>query len=147
MDVLFVEDDPGDIRLAREAFSVSDKPINLHVALDGMEAMAFLRKEGAYATAPRPHLILLDLNLPKMDGRELLVKIKTDCILKAIPTIILTASDTDADLQFCYDNCANVYVKKPKDWESFVRVVRSVNRLWLALAKMPGDNPKALEVA
>ena len=139
MDVLLVEDNPGDIRLAREAFRLSEKPITLHVVCDGVDAMAFLRKEGAYANAPGPHLILLDLNMPKLDGREVLVKIKTDPNLKHIPTLILSTSAGDSDLQFAYENCANCYVTKPKDWESFAHVIRSIDRLWLALAKFPSE--------
>jgi CheY-like chemotaxis protein len=141
MDVLLVEDNPGDIRLAQEAFAASKRPINIHVARDGVDAMAFLQKEGAYARAPRPHLILLDLNLPKMNGREVLVKIKTDASLKSIPTIILTSSELEADLQTSYENSANCYVTKPKDFETFVDFVRAIETLWFVLTSEPESVP------
>jgi two-component system, chemotaxis family, response regulator Rcp1 len=137
MDVLLVEDNVGDVRLAQEAFRHSEQPINLHVACDGVEAMAFLRQEGAYVQAPRPNLILLDLNLPKMDGREVLNKIKADKNLKIIPTIILTSSELDADIQHCYENSANCYIRKPRDWDVFEHVVKSVNNFWFVLAQLP----------
>jgi CheY-like chemotaxis protein len=137
MDALLVEDNAGDVRLAREAFRLSKKPINLHVVGDGGEAMAFLRTEGAHVHAPRPHLILLDLNLPKMDGREVLANIKADENLKSIPTIILTSSELESDIQHCYENNANCYLKKPTDWDTFDDVVRSVNKFWFGLAKLP----------
>jgi chemotaxis family two-component system response regulator Rcp1 len=137
MDVLLVEDNVGDVRLAQEAFRGSDQPIKLHVANNGVEAMAFLRKEGVHARAPRPNLILLDLNLPKMDGREVLVIIKEDAALKSIPTIILTTSELDADVDFCYRNGANCYLRKPKSWDDFHNIVKSVNTYWFALAKLP----------
>jgi two-component system response regulator len=99
--------------------------------------MAFLRQEGVYVHAPRPNLILLDLNLPKMDGREVLAKIKTDKSLKSMPTIILTSSELETDIQHCYENSANCYLKKPTDWDTFDHVVRSVNKFWFGLAKLP----------
>jgi two-component system, chemotaxis family, response regulator Rcp1 len=141
MDVLLVEDNPGDIRLAQEAFAASKRPINIHVVRDGVDAMAFLQKEGAYVRAPRPHLILLDLNLPKMNGREVLVKIKTDASLKSIPTIILTSSELEADLQTSYENSANCYVTKPKDFETFVDFVRAMETLWFVLTSEPESVP------
>lgn len=141
MDVLLVEDNPGDIRLAQEAFAASKRPVNIHVVRDGVDAMAFLQKEGAYAHAPRPHLILLDLNLPKMNGREVLVKIKTDASLKSIPTIILTSSELEADLQTSYENNANCYVTKPKDFETFVDFVRAMETLWFVLTSEPESLP------
>jgi chemotaxis family two-component system response regulator Rcp1 len=139
MDILLVEDNPGDIRLAQEAFRESQNPVNLHVARDGVEAMFFLRREGSHVHAPRPDLILLDLNLPKMDGREVLTKIKTNSDLKTIPTLILTTSIAESDLEYCYENCANCYVTKPKDWDSFVHVVRAVNDFWCGSVKLPSD--------
>ena len=99
--------------------------------------MAFLRQEGAYVHAARPNLILLDLNLPKMDGREVLANIKADENLKSIPTIILTSSELETDIQHCYENNANCYLKKPTDWDTFDDVVRSVNKFWFGLAKLP----------
>jgi two-component system, chemotaxis family, response regulator Rcp1 len=139
MDVLLIEDNAADVRLAQEAFGLSKKPINLHVVGDGVEAMSFLRRNGAYVDAPRPHVILLDLNLPKMDGREVLTILKNDIDLKAIPTIILTSSDARADIEYCYRNSANCYIRKPDDWDSFSHVVRSINSLWFTLAKIPGN--------
>src|ERR1700685_154506 len=123
MDVLLIEDNAADVRLAREAFRLSTKPINLHVIGDGVEAMPFLRQDGAYVDAPRPHVILLDLNLPKMDGREVLAILKSDIDLKTISTIILTTSDAKSDIDYCYQNSANCYIRKPEDWDSFSNVV------------------------
>jgi CheY-like chemotaxis protein len=138
MDVLLVEDDPGDVRLIREAFRLSKNPINLHVIGDGMEAMAFLRQEGAHAHAARPHLILLDLNLPKMDGREVLASLKNDSSLKAIPTIVLTASEAAADTKYCYARGANCFVRKPGDWDAYQNVVAAINTFWILLVNLPG---------
>ena len=113
MDILLVEDNPGDVRLAQEAFRNSNAAVTLHIARDGEEAMSFLRREGVHVDAPRPHIILLDLNLPRLDGRETLAKIKSDKSFKAIPTIILTTSDAEVDISYCYENYANCYVRKP----------------------------------
>ena len=137
MDVLLVEDNVGDIRLAREAFRVAEPPINLHLARDGVEAMAFLRKEGDHLHAPRPNLILLDLNLPKKNGRQVLAEIKNDAGLNSIPTIILTSSELNSDIQQCYENFANCYLKKPTDWDTFDHLVKAVNSFWFVLAKLP----------
>jgi two-component system, chemotaxis family, response regulator Rcp1 len=136
-EVLLVEDSPGDVRLTREAFRESSKPVRLHLAADGIEAMAFLRREGIYANVPRPDLILLDLNLPKMDGREVLVLIKKDKSLKIIPTIILTTSDDEADVTISYQLQANCYLRKPAHWDAFDSLVRSINAFWLTRAKLP----------
>jgi len=137
IEVLLVEDSPGDVRLTQEAFREFDKPIRLHLAADGIEAMAFLRREGTYADAPRPDLILLDLNLPKMDGREVLALIKKDRDLKIIPTIILTTSDDEADVMISYQLQANCYLRKPAHWDAFDSLVRSINAFWLTRAKLP----------
>jgi two-component system, chemotaxis family, response regulator Rcp1 len=137
IEVLLVEDSPGDVRLTQEAFRDSRKPVRLHLAADGMEAMAFLRHEGIYANAPRPDLILLDLNLPKMDGREVLALIKRDQDLKIIPTIILTTSDDEADVMISYQLQANCYLRKPAHWDAFDSLVRSINAFWLTRAKLP----------
>jgi two-component system, chemotaxis family, response regulator Rcp1 len=136
-DVLLVEDSPGDVRLTQEAFRAYGKPVRLHLAADGIEAMAFLRREGIYANVPRPDLILLDLNLPKMDGREVLALIKTDQSLKIIPTIILTTSDDEADVMNCYQLQANCYLRKPARWDAFDSLVRNINAFWLTRAKLP----------
>jgi CheY-like chemotaxis protein len=137
MDVLLIEDSPGDVRLAEEAFRASEKPIHLHVVGDGVEAMTFLRREGAHENAPRPNLILLDLNLPIMDGREVLARIKKDESLRMIPTVILTASDAKEDLVYCYNNHANCYIRKPDEWDTFDSVVRRINEFWLFMVRLP----------
>ena len=137
IDVLLVEDSPGDVRLTQEAFRDSGKPVRLHLAADGIEAMAFLRREGIYTAAPRPDLILLDLNLPRMDGREVLALIKKDQSLKIIPTIILTTSDAESDVLISYQLQANCYLRKPAHWDAFDNLVRSINAFWLTRAKLP----------
>lgn len=141
--VLLVEDSPGDVRLTQEAFRNADKSIHLHVAVDGVEAMAFLRRQGAHADAPRPDLILLDLNLPKMDGREVLALIKEDESLKLIPTVILTTSDAEADIVKSYQLQANCYLNKPVQLDAFENLVRSINDFWLTKVKLPQQIPNA----
>ena len=136
-DVLLVEDSPGDVRLTREAFRNVNMSVHLHVAIDGVDAMAFLRREGAHANAPRPDFILLDLNLPKMDGREVLAHIKENHDLKTIPTIILTASDAEADILKSYQLQANCYLSKPVQLDEFEAIVKSINHFWLTVAKLP----------
>jgi chemotaxis family two-component system response regulator Rcp1 len=140
MQVLLVEDSPGDVRLTQEAFHDANPLVKLHLTCDGVEAMAFLRNEGAYIDAPRPDLILLDLNLPKMDGREVLAQIKGDSGLKVIPTLILTTSDARVDVIRSYQLQANVYLTKPAQLEAFESLVQSINEFWLTTAKLP---PKA----
>ena len=135
--VLLVEDNPGDVRLTREAFRDSLTSIHLHVASDGVEAMAFLRREGAYADAPRPDLILLDLNLPRMDGREVLAHIKADDNLKSIPTLILTSSKAESDILRSYQLQANAYLCKPLQLDDFESLVASVGDFWLTKVKLP----------
>jgi two-component system, chemotaxis family, response regulator Rcp1 len=135
--VLLVEDSPGDVRLTQEAFRDADSTIDLRVAADGVEAMAFLLREGRYADAPRPEFILLDLNLPKMGGREVLAHIKEDDNLKTIPTVILTTSDADADVLTSYQLQANCYVSKPVQLEEFEGLVKSINDFWLTKVKLP----------
>jgi two-component system, chemotaxis family, response regulator Rcp1 len=137
IEVLLVEDSPGDVRLTQEAFRESGKIVRLHLAADGIEAVAFLRREGIYANAPRPDLILLDLNLPKMDGREVLALIKKDPGLKIIPTIVLTTSDDEADVVISYQLQANYFLRKPAQWDAFDNLVRSINAFWLTRAKLP----------
>ena len=127
MHVLLVEDSPGHIRLTQEAFLEANEEIQLHVVADGVDAMSFLRHEGEHADAPVPDLILLDLNLPRMDGREVLAHIKADDALKAIPTVILTMSEAEADILACYRLQANAYVKKPVEWRAFEAVVNSLH--------------------
>jgi CheY-like chemotaxis protein len=137
VEVLLVEDSPGDIRLTREAFREANGRIHVNVANDGIEAMAFLRREGDQANAPRPDFILLDLNLPKMDGREVLSMIKNDASLKTIPTIILTTSVAEEDIVKSYQLQANCYLSKPVQLDEFEAVVRSINDFWLTRAKLP----------
>ena len=135
MEVLLVEDSPGDVRLTQEAFRESN--VQLHVAADGVEAMAFLRHEGGYRGAPRPDLILLDLNLPRMDGREVLAQIKADHSLKTIPTVILTTSESEADIVKSYQLQANCYLSKPVQLDAFESLVGSINDFWLTKFKLP----------
>ena len=137
LQVLLVEDSPGDVRLTREAFRDADGTIQLHVATDGVEAMAFLRREGTHTNAPRPDLILLDLNLPRMDGREVLAQIKADDSLKTIPTIILTTSAAEADIEKSYQLQANCYLTKPVQLDAFDAVVKSINEFWLTTVRLP----------
>ena len=137
LKVLLVEDSPGDVRLTREAFREANKSIELHVAADGVEAMAFLRQEEIHANAPRPDFILLDLNLPKMDGREVLAHIKDDDKLKGIPTVILTTSEAEADIVKSYQLQANSYLSKPVQLDEFETLVKSINDFWLVKVKLP----------
>jgi two-component system, chemotaxis family, response regulator Rcp1 len=137
MDVLLVEDSPGDVRLTKEVFHDANRSIHLHVASDGVEAMAFLRREGAHVHAPRPDMILLDLNLPKMDGREVLAHIKADESLRTIPTVILTTSDAEVDIAKSYQLQANCYLSKPVKLDAFEGVVNSINDFWLSRVKLP----------
>ena len=136
-DVLLVEDSPGDVRLTQEAFRDASKSVCLHVVTDGVEAMMFLKREGACLNAPRPDLILLDLNLPKMDGREVLGWIKKDATLKTIPTVILTTSVAEADIAKSYQLQANCYLSKPVQLDEFEGLVKSINEFWLTRAKLP----------
>ncbi|MGB8521405.1 MAG: response regulator [Candidatus Acidiferrales bacterium] len=137
IEVLLVEDSPGDVRLTQEAFRDANKSVRFHVASDGMEAMAFLRHEGPHIDAPRPDLILLDLNLPKMDGREVLARIKGDESLKTIPTVILTTSEAEADIVKSYQLQANCYLVKPVQFGAFEILVKSINDFWLTKVKLP----------
>jgi chemotaxis family two-component system response regulator Rcp1 len=137
LEVLLVEDSPGDVRLTQEALRDANGAIHLHVASDGAEAMTFLRQEGAHAHAPRPSLILLDLNLPKIDGREVLALIKADDRLKTIPIIILTTSVAESDIQASYQLQANCYLSKPVQLEAFESLVKSINDFWLTQVKLP----------
>ena len=137
IDVLLVEDNPGDVRLTREAFRDANMSIRLHVVSDGVEAMKFVRQEAIHAEAPRPDLILLDLNLPKMDGREVLARIKNDDNLKTIPTIILTTSGAQADILRSYQLHANAYVSKPLQLDAFQGLVSCINEFWLTKVMLP----------
>jgi chemotaxis family two-component system response regulator Rcp1 len=137
IEVLLVEDSPGDVRLTREAFKDAKVHINLHVASDGAEAMAFLGQAGEYADVPRPDLILLDLNLPKKDGREVLAEIKESPTLKCIPVVILTTSASEEDILRSYRLHANCYIAKPVDLDGFLKVVKSIDSFWLSVVKLP----------
>ncbi len=137
VEILLVEDSPGDVRLTREALKEGKILNNLNVMGDGVEALAFLRKQGPYANATRPDLVLLDLNLPKKDGREVLAEIKNDPDLKRIPVVILTTSSAEKDVLKSYDLHANCYVTKPVDFDQFITVVKSVEDFWLTVVKLP----------
>ena len=137
VDILLVEDSPGDVRLTQEVFKDAKIANRLHVATDGVEALAFLRRQAPFEDAPRPDLILLDLNLPKMDGREVLEEIKQDSALQRIPVVVLTTSSAERDVLKCYDNHANCYITKPIDLDQFINVVRSIEDFWLAIVKLP----------
>jgi chemotaxis family two-component system response regulator Rcp1 len=135
--VLLVEDSPGDIRLTQEALKDAKMHIHLDVTRDGQEAMAFLMREGEYANAARPDLILLDLNLPKKDGREVLKEIKEDPTLKIIPVVILTTSASEADILRSYSLHANCYITKPVSLDGFLTVVKSIDNFWMSVVKLP----------
>jgi CheY-like chemotaxis protein len=139
IEVLLVEDSPGDVRLTQEAFKDAKVHINLHVASDGAKAIIFLRREGEHSNAPRPDLILLDLNLPKKDGREVLAEIKGDPGLKSIPVVILTTSSSEADILRSYQLHANCYITKPVGLEGFLTVVKSIDNFWLSVVKLPRE--------
>ncbi len=137
IDVLLVEDDPGDVLMTREAFEDYKVHNELHVVNDGTEAMAFLRREGDKADAPRPDLVLLDLNLPRMDGREVLQAIKSDPELASIPVVVLTTSEAEEDVLRSYSLHANAYVTKPVDFERFIQVVRQIDEFFVTVVRLP----------
>jgi chemotaxis family two-component system response regulator Rcp1 len=137
IEILLVEDNPGDVRLTIEALNEGRFANIINVAVDGFEAMAFLRREGKYENAPKPDLVLLDLNLPKKNGREVLAEIKTDPNLKCIPVVILTSSQAEKDIVETYNLHANCYITKPVDFEQFIRVVRSIEDFWFAVVRLP----------
>jgi len=137
IEVLLVDDSPGDVRLTREALRETNPSVHLRVATDGVEALAYLRREAPHEGAQRPDLILLDLNLPKVDGREVLARIKEDPSLKTIPTVILTTSEAQTDILRSYELQANSYLSKPVQLEAFESLVKSINDFWLTKAKLP----------
>jgi two-component system, chemotaxis family, response regulator Rcp1 len=139
IQVLLIEDSPGDVRLTQEALRDSNKSIHLQIASDGVEAMAFLRREAAYADAPRPDLILLDLNLPRMDGRQVLAHIKEDESLRTIPTVVLSTSEAEADIVKSYQLQANCYLSKPVKLDAFEGIVKSINDFWLNKVRLPAQ--------
>lgn len=137
IEILLVEDNPGDVRLTKEAFKIGKIQNNMHVVYDGEEAMDFLYRRGTHADAPRPDIILLDLNLPKKDGREVLKEIKSDDNLKSIPVVILTTSSAEEDIIRTYDLHANCYITKPVDLDKFLAIVQMIEDFWLTVVKLP----------
>lgn len=139
IEILLVEDNPADVRLTQEALREGKVKNNLHIARDGVEALAFLRREGKWKDATRPDLVLLDLNLPKKDGREVLAEIKADESLKMLPVVVLTTSSAEADILKSYSLHANCYIQKPVDLEQFVKVVKSIDDFWLTVVRLPSE--------
>ncbi|NUT41128.1 MAG: response regulator [Thermoactinospora sp.] len=137
IEVLLVEDDPGDVLLTREAFELNKVQNRLHVVNDGEEAMSFLRQDEPYTGVPRPDLILLDLNLPRKDGHEVLSEIKADVSLRTIPVVVLTTSEAEEDILRSYQLHANAYVTKPVDFSQFIRVVRQIDDFFVTVVKLP----------
>ncbi len=138
VEILLVEDNPGDARLTIEAMRDAKVSNHIHVVEDGVEAMAFLRREGAYSEKPRPDLILLDLNLPKKDGREVLAEVKADPALRRIPVVVLTTSRAEEDVLRAYDLHANCYVTKPVGFDQFMQVIKHIDEFWIKLVVLPG---------
>jgi CheY-like chemotaxis protein len=139
VEILLVEDNPGDVRLTREALKEGKIRNNLNVVGDGVEALRYLRREGPYAESTRPDLILLDLNLPRMDGREVLEAVKADPSLRLIPVVVLTSSAAEQDIVRAYDLHANCYVSKPVDLDQFIHVVKSIEDFWFSIVKLPSE--------
>ncbi|MEH2152421.1 MAG: response regulator [Nostoc sp.] len=139
IEVLLVEDNPGDAQLTRIALEESKISIHLNVVEDGVEAMAFLRKQDKYVKAAHPDIVLLDLNLPRKDGREVLAEIKGDENLKRIPVVVLTTSQAEEDILKAYNLCANCYITKPVDFDQFVKIVQSIENFWFAIVKLPPE--------
>ncbi|MER3482720.1 MAG: hypothetical protein C4332_05785 [Meiothermus sp.] len=137
IEILLVEDNAGDVQLTREAFEEAKVRNRLHVVSDGVEALQFLRQEGAFAAQPRPDLVLLDLNLPRKSGLEVLTEIKQDPELRQIPVVVLTTSQAEADITQSYNRYANAYITKPVDLDKFLEVVRSLEHFWLAVVRLP----------
>jgi len=140
IDILLVEDNPADAELTREALADSKLLSRLHVVRDGVEALAFLRGEGGHGGAPRPDLVLLDLNLPRKDGRAVLTEIKGDPVLRSIPVVVLTSSQAEQDVAKAYELNANCYVTKPVDLEQFLTIVRSIEQFWFTVVRLPGES-------
>lgn len=135
--ILLVEDNIGDVRLTEEALKEGNVYSDMHVAMDGVKALSFLHREGEFSDAPRPDVILLDLNLPKKDGREVLAEIKSDPNLKRIPVVVLTTSSAEKDIVATYELHANCYITKPVDLDQFIHVVKSVESFWFSIVKLP----------
>jgi CheY-like chemotaxis protein len=143
IEILLVEDNPGDIRLTREAFNEYKIANNLSVVTDGEEAMEFLNKTGRYKNAPTPDMILLDLNLPRKDGREVLEEIKESPIFKSIPVVVLSTSESDSDIRHSYEHYANCYITKPIDFNNFMKVIKQLQEFWVTIVKLPSKNPNS----
>ncbi len=139
IEVLLVEDNPGDALLTKIALEDSKISVNLNVVEDGVEAMAFLRKQGKYIKAPHPDIMLLDLNLPRKDGREVLAELKADENLKRIPVVVLTTSQAEEDILKAYNLAANCYISKPVDFDQFVKIVQSIENFWFTIVKLPPE--------
>jgi len=139
VQILLVEDNPGDVRLTREALKEAKFRNKVQVVGDGVEALAYLRQQGEYTGAMRPHLIMLDLNLPRMDGREVLAAIKKDADLRRIPVVVLSSSEAEADIARAYELHANAYVTKPVDIEHFLQVVKAIEEFWVEIVKLPSE--------
>lgn len=141
-EVLLIEDNPGDVELTREALAESKVAVNLSVAGDGVDALAFLRREGKHEDAPRPDLIILDLNLPKKDGRQVLEEMKADRALSTIPVVVLTTSEAEEDVLRSYELHANAYVTKPLDFSRFNEIVQRIDEFWFTIVRLPGDKQR-----
>lgn len=139
IEILLVEDNAGDARLTQEVLKDSKIKNNLHIVTDGVEAMGFLHQDGVYAGAPRPDIILLDLNLPRMDGREVLREIKKDDVLRRIPVVIMTTSDDEHDILAAYDLYANCYITKPVDFQRFIDIVKTIENFWFSIVRLPPE--------
>ncbi|MBK9121600.1 MAG: response regulator [Chloroflexi bacterium] len=139
IEILLVEDNAGDARLTQEVLKDSKIKNNLHIVVDGVEAMEFLHQRGIYSSAPRPDIILLDLNLPRMDGREVLREIKEDDILRRIPVVIMTTSDDEHDILAAYDLYANCYITKPVDFQRFIDIVKTIENFWFSIVRLPPE--------
>ena len=137
VNILLIEDNPGDVRLAQEAFKEGNINVQLDVAMDGIEALNYLRKKGPYASAKTPDLVLLDLNLPKKDGREVLSEIKADSVLRSIPVVILTTSNAEQDILNSYNLHVNCYINKPVDFDRFFDIIQKIEEFWLQTAILP----------
>ena len=139
MEILLVEDNPGDVRLTKEALKEGKVSNSLNVVVNGIEALAFLRQEGEYTSSPRPDLILLDLNLPLKNGHEVLRELKSDPIMRRIPVIVLTTSSAEQDILSTYDLHANCYITKPVDLDQFIKVIQSIESFWFSIVKLPSS--------
>ncbi|MGJ5674839.1 MAG: response regulator [Nostochopsis sp.] len=139
IEILLIEDNPGDVELTKIALEDSKISVNLNVVEDGVEAIAFLRREGKYTQAPHPDIVFLDLNLPKKDGREVLAEIKADEKLKRIPVVVLTSSQAEEDILKVYNLSANCYITKPIDLDQFVKIVQSIENFWFTIVKLPSE--------